>query len=395
MVHSSHALSNSEADTHLFPTRVEHRPIFKSRRDMLRVLLAASVAVCAPGRIRAVEPITILQAAAAVVGIVAGLSGMASDASLRRGINQILARLDQVVANQELLLEELRSLRIYIDEALRRSWRDAYARNIASYNDSLKVYFADLEANKWVMTTRLRKEFEDLSKDCATTTYSIGQMDVWAYPSFATGVIVVLLSDRALRSSPERVAETKRNFVKYIDQWLNPAIPTSLPSIIVQTAAEITDRTNKLNSKQKVYVLSDRRVESVDNDRYCSERVIESLTVSGSLEAGYTGTTTTATSDKRCQRIVDPCPRLCIVSMDENVAGIEGRIARRREGGTSVLTLIEEPISVPVVPGFTPSAHAIVDTFNRERVAIYELMAANARQKLLKQEMEKMKNSLS
>lgn len=378
--------------------RAKPQSALESRRGALRVMFAAGAALCAPGKVKAVEPITVLQAAAAVVGIVAGLSGMASDASLKKGINKILARLDVVIANQELLLEELRALKIYIDEALRRSWREAYARNIASYNDSLDVYFADLDANKWVLNKRLREDFEDLSKDCANTTFSIGQMDVWAYPSFATGVVVVLLADRVLRTSPQRVAETNQKFVKYIDQWLNPNSNKSLPAIIAQTSAEIADRANKLNSKVKTYVLSERRVDAGgDGDFYCTERVAEQLTVSGSLEAGYSGTVTTIRDDKRCRVIPDPCrnPRRCITSVDENVAGIEGRIARRKEGSISVYVLADEPIAVPVVPGFSPSGYAIVDEFNRERVSIFELMATNARQKQLQQEMEKMKRALS
>lgn len=378
--------------------RAEPQIALESRRAALRIMFAAGAALCVPGKVKAVEPITVLQAAAAVVGIVAGLSGMASDASLKKGINKILARLDVVIANQELILEELRGLKIYIDEALHRSWREAYARNIASYNDSLDVYFADLDANNWVLNKRLREDFEDLSKDCANTTFSIGQMDVWAYPSFATGVIVVLLADRVLRTSPQRVAETKQKFVKYIDQWLSPNSAKSLPAIIAQTSAEITDRTNRLNSRVKTYILSDRRVDAGgDGDVYCTERVAEQLTVSGSLEAGYSGAVRTIREDRRCRVIRDPCrnPRFCVTSVDENFAGIEGRIARRIEGSVSVYSLADEPIAVPVVPGFSPSGYAIVDEFNRERVSIFELMAVNARQKQLQQEMEKMRRALS
>lgn len=374
------------------------QPFLKARREILRAVVASGTALFIPFKAKAIEPLTVLQASAAVVGIVAGLSGMASDASLKKGINKILAQLDVVIANQELLLEELRSLKIYIDEALRRSWREAYARNITSYNDSLDVYFADLDANKWVLSKRLREDFEDLSKDCANTTFSIGQMDVWAYPSFATGVIVVLLADRVLRTSPQRVAETNQKFVNYINQWLNPGSSKSLPAIISQTAMEISDRMNKLNSRQKIYVLSDRRVDAGgDGDSYCTERVIEQLTVSGSFESGYSGNIKTIRDDKRCRVILDPCrnPRHCFTSIDDNVAGIEGRIARRNDGSISALTLADENITVPVVPGFTPSGYAVVDEFNRERVSIFELMATNARQKQLQQEMEKMKKALT
>lgn len=372
-------------------------PISESRRQALRALFAAGTALCVPGKAKAIDPITVLTAAAAVVGIVSGLAGMASDASLRNGINMILSKLDVVIANQELLLEELRSLKIYIDEALRRSWRDAYARNIASYNDSLEVYFADLKANKWSLNKRLREDFEDLSKDCANTTFSIGQMDVWAYPSFATGVIVVILSDRILRTSPQRVAETNQKFVKYIDQWLNPESSKSLPVIIAQTLAELLDRTNKLNTRQRTYVLTDRRVNTGGGDPevFCTEHVVEQLSVSGTLEAGFNGTISTTRDDKRCRVFHDTCSgRRCLMIIDSDVAGVEEGIARRKDG-ISVFALTDEPIAIPVVPGFTPSGYSIVDEFNRERVAIFELMAINARQKQLQQEMNKMRKALS
>lgn len=297
-----------------------------------------------------------------------------------------------------LILDSIRELRVYIDEASRRSWRDAYARSITSYNDQLDIYFADLIGAKWVLDQRLRTDFEDLSKDCANTTFSIGQMDVWAYPSFATGVIVVTLADRILKTPPARVAETKLKFKGYVDKWLDPASPASLPRLITTTDADVAGRTAVLANRTRGYVLADRRVDAgSDGDTSCTERVVDTLTVSGSLEAGFTGAMSTSRSEKRCRVIHDGChnPRICMTATDPNVAGIESRVARRAAGSNSILTLSDNPLPIPVVPGFTPSGYEIVDQFNRERVAIYELMAASARQKQLQVEMEKMRTALS
>lgn len=61
-----------------------------SRRQMLRAAATVAVTAAVPFRARAVDPMTVLQAGAAVVSIISGIAGMASDASLRQGIGQIL-----------------------------------------------------------------------------------------------------------------------------------------------------------------------------------------------------------------------------------------------------------------------------------------------------------------
>src|SRR5437762_1274836 len=83
-----------------------HGPALRqvSRRTVLRTLLGTALVASPFHRANAIEPITALQAAGAVVSIVAGLAGMSSDSSLRKGIDQILGRLDVVIANQELIL---------------------------------------------------------------------------------------------------------------------------------------------------------------------------------------------------------------------------------------------------------------------------------------------------
>jgi len=359
-----------------------------SRRFFLSSGCVGAVALAFPRLGQAIEPITCLQAAAAVVGIVSGIAGMGSDASLKKSINEILGKLDVVIANQLAIIEDLRSLRIYIDEALLRSWRDAYSRAITSHKEILDVCFADLVANKWVLTPRLRSDFQDLSLDCSQATLSIGQMEIWAYPSFATGVAVVLLCERALGAKSERVKELKAKFLKPVETWLDPALPKSLPASIAALNGEIAARLAALNGRARSYVLRDQRVNEVtDGDTYCTSRVIDTLTVNGSFESGFSGAISTSVSEKRCRVVRDPCPRHCIVTADAGVADVEHRASRRMSLQGAALTV--------VVPGFTPSGIAIVDEFNTERVAIYKLMASSARQVALQDEMVKMRGVLS
>ncbi|MGZ3236773.1 MAG: hypothetical protein ACXWIN_04980 [Burkholderiaceae bacterium] len=360
------------------------------RLDRRRFIIASCVAAvhsAFPTRVWALEPLTCLQAAAAVVGIVAAISGMASDTSLRKNTDQILSKLDLVIANQEAILADLRALRIYIDEALLISWRDAYARNIASYNEQVDIYIADLKTKKWNMDQRLRDDFEFLSRDAYNATLSIGQMDSWAFPSFGTGVAVILICDRILKSSPDRVTKTKEKFRACLDSWLNPNNLKSMPKEIEKTTTEISQRTATLNARSRTYLL---RNDIVAVDNICTEKITDTLTISGTLEGGFSGAITTTRSDRRCTHTPICNLRNCPAVLDSTTAENELLIAKRRPE----ISLPADNVPIPVVPGFMPSGYAIVDDFNHERVGIYELMAINARQKQLAIEMDRMKKAL-
>jgi hypothetical protein len=350
-----------------------------SRRALLNTFVGLGGGLVLPKPAFSIEPMTALVAASAVVSIVSGIAGMLSDKQLREGINRILGQLSIVIGNQERILEELRSLRLYFDEGNLRSWRDAYARHVTSYNDLLDVYFADLKSANWQLSSRLREDFQDLSQDCTSTTFNIGQMHVWAFPSFATGVGVVLLSERVLKASPARIAETKRKFVQYLDTWL--ADSGDLKKLILKTENDIKDRLTTFNSRSRTHVLSDRRV--IDSrDKLCTFRAIETLTVSGSFEAGFSGSLSTSQGERECREPIDPCrgPRCWQLLRSEdwqsNNALALKSFSTLRQGvsGAGAATPI-------IIPSFSPSGYAIVDGFNRERIEIFELMATSARQK--------------
>ena len=338
----------------------------------------------------AIEPITCLQAAAAMVSIVSGIAGMASDAKLRDGIDEIIAKLDLVVANQEAILADLKALRLYIDEALLRSWRDAYARNIVSDNDLLDVYLTDLSRAGWMLDNRLRDDFEDLSRDANTVSLNIGQMDPWAFPSFCTGAAVVLVCERILKASPDRVRKVKEKYREVISKWIDANNPRSISREITKTADEIKTRTDALNARARSYVIRSNRVSDGGNADTggCSVLVTETLTVSGTFDTGYTGAISRTESDRRCRPPRRHIPSSVLI--DKAELNIEARIASRnpRIAATGIST------NIPVVPGFTPSGYDIVDTFNRERIAIYELMAVHVRQQELASEMERMRKAL-
>lgn len=363
------------------------------RRVLVQMLAALGVGVLPQSRALAIDPITALQAAAAVVGIVAGISGMVSDADLKNRMDEIQQKLDQVIANQGLILDEIKALKVYVDEALEVSWRNAYSRQLVGQRDRLDILLADYVSHRRRLSSNLRDEFTVLGGEATQTTVAIGQMDFWAFPSFATGVVTVLLCDLILGHKPARRAETRAVFLKYVETWLNSEGHKSITAQIAQAESEVALRRRRLEERGRTYVVKDETVrESEGGFDWCEVRTTQTLTVRGDFAAGYSGTVREEVKRGRCHH-APICFRrgLCLVSASSEEAQIESLVLRP----DWVTANFNEPIEVPAVPGFSPSGYAIVDQFNRERIAIYEAMAALAKQKLLAREIENMRRVMA
>jgi hypothetical protein len=367
------------------PTRI-------SRRQAIASAIAAFATIASPLRVTA-EPATaaaVIAVVAAVVGIVSGLAGMLSDAKLRKGIDSILEQLSLVIAYQQLILQELRAMRLYFDEALLASWQGAYARSIAAYDAELFRLRKGLLDSDWKVDNRLRDDLESLSRDCFHTTMEIGQMNVWAFPSFASGVAVVLLADTILKTKPHLTSGTKTKFRERIDVWLDPKALHSLPQLIAATTKDVEELTQALAARDRSYVTRNEVVHWAVPGETCSRRDVDTVSIAGSLEAGFTGTVATSVSESRCRdigRAGGGRRPLSVYSgnLDPRLAASMGMFS---EAGTT-------SEAIPVVPAFNPSGFAIVDTFNQERIAVYEMQAALARQKVLLSYMEQMRQALT
>lgn len=347
---------------------------------------AIAISLATIGPMPLVTRAQVLEGCAAVVGIIAGISGMSDSASMKSTLRTIARRLSEIIANQQVIIKEMRELKLLVVETAFISWRDAYARRLTTYDRQLQILISDLEAAKYKVEGRLKSDFEVLSRDCFVTTDEIGQMDVWAFPSFATGVATVLLADRVLGTSVERTKKTKEKFVERITKWLDASFEASLPAIIQRTKAEVAKRTADLQGRGRTYVTAD----GWEIKGRCHRKAKTTLTVSGSFEQGFAGSQVTV-ADKYwvCEDIDMPSSvelPLATYSIDN-----PGILARPMGAGPDV----DAAVPIPVVPGFNPSGHAIVDDFNRERIAIYELMVVNSKQEILHTQMTDLKKLLT
>ena len=360
-----------------------------TRRAILA--LGAGMMLLAPlRRANAIEPMTYLQAAAAVVGIVTGIMGAKNDTQVRGLLNSISNKLDTVLANQVVILQEIAALRLFFTDALLASWREAYGRSINAQHDRLKVYIADYLAEKH-LPKDLEDDFRTLSSDCLQSTTEIGQLDVGAFPFFGTGVATVLTCERVLKANAARIAELKATFRKYLDHWLDPANPRSIVGCMAKLEREAAAIKADLEQRGRTHLLSESQRHNSDGDVWCTERVRVWLTVSGDLQSGFGGSVRTEIDNKKCKPVRPdrPC-RACIELVGSE--GIDALMARRSPKGFWTTGLTDSDI--PVVPGFTPSGYEIVDQFNRGRVAYFELLAALVRQQIVKQQMEALRNQL-
>lgn len=327
-----------------------------------------------------------LAVAASVVSIVAGISGMVSDADMRRQLRRVSNQLSVVIAQQDVIIAELRAMKLLIVEAAYLAWKGAYQRRLSSFDRQLQILITAYEAANFKLTPRLKDDLEELSRECTLTTLDIGQMDVWAFTSYASGVATVLLADAMLRTPKARIAATKSQFAAAINRWTDASHDDSLPAINETTNKEIQLRLKKLAERPRSYVVYDGWEVNDDGGLLCRRRTKTTLTVTGQFEQGFSGSL--SSSSDRVWKCEDRFPRTPN-DVDVSIGLIELMNAGRAQTGMAPFAVGggDPAASIPLVPGFEPTGQAIVDDFNRERVAIYELMAASAKQKLLATQM--------
>lgn len=350
-----------------------------------RVLLLGAVSILGtaslPRAVRAASPVTYIEAAEAVVNIISGVAGLFGDDGLRDAMKQILSGIEGVLAQQERIIKDLASLRLHVDEALFASWQAAYARRIVSYHQQLANYTADLDAARWRVSPRLRADLEALSRDATTTTLEIGQMDPWAFQSFGIGVSLVLTADKILGTSSQRSAETRKGFRDAIDRWLDQGNPRSLVSEQSRMDAFIAKLTSDLNARPRSWVTRHQRID--DGESWHDEDDI--VTVNGTIESGFAGQQRTVKGEEHRRQYHDCRGSACKLS---RVLSADSRLSSMApKAGTPQATII--------VPGFSASGWLIIDSFNKDRIAVYEAMAAKERQQILQMTMAEAKTALA
>lgn len=346
-----------------------------SRRSFVVGVLATSSSMTL--RIRAAaafEPMTVLAAGAAVVGIIGGVSGLLSDARKEAVLKEINGKLDAVIRGQEVIIAELQALRLYIDDALFRSFRENTIVRMNAHQDRYEVLIVER------ISSGNRGEFVDLETAVSQTAFELGQYDTPAYVAFGAGVGMTLALHQAIGLSKERFNKLKAVFKRSYDRWLDPSNPKSIVVLLAATTGEINSRKSALAARPRSYSRTYTR------GRCDYESV---TTVTGDFDNGFRGSVGERTV--YCEpREPRPCnPRICalIEEFDETERAVSVKLEAVRLTAPDANAAVE-------VPSFVPSGIGEVDEMNRERIAIYELMNIAARQQIIKEQMEKCRDSL-
>jgi hypothetical protein len=159
--------------------------------------------------------------------------------------------------------------------------------------------------------------------------------------------------------------------------------------LISETANEISSRITSLNGRQRRYVVGHEGTVA-DPVPGCSYYVTNTLTVTGSFQDGFSGSVETKEEHHTCNR--DGARGGNHSAMLDGGSGKLQRVNFEVPSTGPVDNLINIPI--PSVPPFIASPQEIVNIFNHDRIAIYELMALNGQQRQLAVEMTRARDAL-
>ena len=352
-----------------------------ARRRFLSGLMATSAITTFVPFARAIDPISVIQAGAAIVGIVSEISGMLNAGSRDRVLGEINDKLDVVIRNQVQLIEEIRSLRLYIDEALYAAFRQKTIVELNAHKDRFDILLAEPPTN------RTRDDYLALLRDVEQTAFELGQYDIGAVLAFGSGVGMALSLHQILNLGLPRFRLLRAKFKGVYDRWLDPENPKSITRLVAATQSDVEGRRRALDAMPRTYVLGDQW-RSTGGRTSC--RFITRLEVLGDFSSGYSG----RVSEEKAQCYTDeprPCPRCIFKEIEETDSLLGAKMNALGIRGSSLkFSTIEQP-----VPVFQPSGYGKVDEFNRERIGIVEQMNRLARQQILKEQMEKIRDYLA
>lgn len=357
-----------------------------SRRRMLLATSSMVVAAAIPSRLLATDPITVLQAAAAVVSVIKGAIDLSSSPHRDPILEQIDAKLDIVIRNQERILAEILALRFYLDEAIARGFRDNTIAQLSSEKDRYDILTADRTAGA--------DQYASLLEQVEQSTLTVGQYDIGAFVSFAAGAGLVLVLYARLNKPKLRTDKAKEKFIAILEHWLDPANEKSVVTLIAKTQAEVNSRRAGLDARPRSYNLG------MVNRGNCE--VYDTLRVDGNFNDGYSGSRIAVEQCHPPEPPTEPrpghCGRICPITpeVDAMRTALAAKLAKMPipSGMSAALSsLPQQP-----VPEFRSSGYAQVDDFNRERIAIFELYNVIAKQDLVREQMvaarDALKNSI-
>jgi hypothetical protein len=280
------------------------------------------------------------------------------------------------MANQEQILQELRSLKVFFQEALYAQWRDMVTTQIV-------VQHSRVSARLDRPLRDVRDDLRAIVQDIENPAFTLGtKFDVAAFASYASAIALLMLVLRKLQSSRDLVNNLRREFHK-----------TLIYALVQSTEQDIQSRMQQLNGRSRRHHLSTR---TVRRGRWCTKEVQTWLNVEGGLESGFTARIEEIHGEEEC---IDPpgCrnPRTCplMVLEDEDAAAIAATIQGVLRGGGPGLK--PSAANLPTIPEYRDSGHAVVNEFNQERIAIFRRRYELATYVVLRTEMEKFRDRLS
>jgi hypothetical protein len=355
--------------------------IYLSRRSLISGLFATTIFPINSIKAFSAEPMTILAASAAVVGIISGVSSILSDKKKESIIHDINIKLEAVIRTQSTIISELKSIKLYIDASLQRAFRENAIVRMNAHQDRYEILATERPSD------RNRSEYLDLQASVSQTAFELGQLDVPAFIAFGAGVGMTLAIHQALGLSRARFDKLKEVFRRPYEHWLDSGNANGITATISATQSEIDRRTKELDARP-------RTVESKQARDGCI--LTTTTSISGNLQDGFTGSNNTTS---RCFDSKDPCARIrniCPTSLEDEFLATENQVASVLQGMFSSSKHISASELTEVTsPQFVPSGIEVVDQMNRERIVILDLMNVLARQVVIKEQMEMCLDALS
>jgi hypothetical protein len=348
-----------------------------SRRSLIHFFVASTSLTLLPVRAKS-EPMTVLAASAAVVSIISGVATFLSDSRKEALLREINGKLDAVIRNQEIILSEIRALKLYIDESLYRSFRENTIVRMNAHQDRFEVLITERPNNS------NKSEYIDLETSVSQTAFELGQYDTPAYIAFGAGVGMTLALHQVVGLGKDRFKKLKEVFKRPYDRWLDANNTKSIIAIVAATKTEVDQRTKNLNARP-------RTVKFENTQGRCTYTTV--ITISGDLTNGFSGVSTTSKTCFDPPDICDRNPRMCPTVLGDEFQSTEMQVTNRLLGYLSILTTSDA--KEVTVPQYIPSGVAPVDEMNKERIAIFELMNLMARQQMIQEHMEKCRSALA
>jgi hypothetical protein len=155
----------------------------QSRREFLKTAsVLALVTVVSPGSSFA-QPqwLIVLQAISACVSIITGIIGAISESQIKSKLNEMDAKLDQIIALEGEILEAIVALKLYIDQAILNGWADSYGRDIDAYATEFNALAVAPNQDSSV----IKQRWSALAQVAPQTTVRLGDVDFGIFPFFA------------------------------------------------------------------------------------------------------------------------------------------------------------------------------------------------------------------